>query len=323
MKTVLVVLSISLCLSSVIALNARVNTGGDSLNVRNGPSSRNAFIGTIYAGQNFDVDCQVTGETISGNSGTTNVWLHVPSKGGYVSAAFVNTFGNGAPQCGGPVRVNTRGSDTLNVRSGPTTRHSWVGSLSAGQEFTVDCQVNGDNVSGESGTTNVWYHVPSKGGYVSAAFVNSGGRGFPQCSSPAPSGGDCSQGLRNPRNCAEAVAWAEAHLTNSYNAEYRGLCDHFVGLAYGRSASGFDTAMVHWETTPAQFKHYDRNPPAGALCFFRTSAAGHATICTGGEGIISTDINGPGTLGRTSISGIEAKWGAPFLGWTAPYFHNA
>jgi len=196
--------------------------------------------------------------------------------------------------------------------------------LSSGQEITVDCQANGDKISGDSGTTTVWYHIPAKGGYVSAAFVSNGGRSFPACGSTPPSpSGDCSGGLKNPRTCAQAVAWAEAHLTNTYNKEYHGLCDHFVGLAYGRSASGFFSALVHWQTTPTKFKHYDRNPPPGALCFFMTSKYGHATISTGGGGIISTDINGPGTLGRTSIAGIEAKWKAPYLGWTNPYFHNA
>jgi len=216
--------------------------------------------------------------------------------------------------------INTNGQ-TLNVRSGPNTHSGVTGSFRNGAQLNINCQTHGENIHGNLGTTNVWYHVSN--GYVSAAFVRLNG-GVPQCGgSPAPApSGDCSHGLRNPRSCHEAVAWAEAHLTNSYHQEYKGLCDHFVGLAYGRSASGFNTARIHWETTPAQYKHYDRNPPPGALMFFSTSAAGHACLSTGGGNIISTDIRGPGTLGRTSIAEIESKWRAPYLGWTAPWFHN-
>jgi len=308
-------------MSSVLGFTARVNSP-EGLNVRSAPNTRGGVLSVIGSGSQFDIGCQISGDTISGNAGTTSTWYHVPSRGGYVSGAFVNTGGQSAPACGGPARANA-GSETLNVRSSPSSRASFVGSIGARAEFNIDCQTTGENISGNSGTTNVWYHVPAKGGYVSGAFVSTGGRSYVACSSvPTPSA-DCAHGLRNPRTCSEAVAWAEAHLTNSYNSEYAGLCDHFVGLAYGRSASGFDTAFIHWQTTPDRFKHYDRNPPAGALVFFKTSAAGHATISTGGGNLISTDINGRGTLGRTSISGIERQWGAPYLGWTAPYFHNA
>jgi len=217
-------------------------------------------------------------------------------------------------------------SEGLNVRSAPNTNSRVISVISNGAAFDVDCMVYGEQARGLRGVSNVWYHVPSRGGYVSGAWVTeaSGVRGCNDASRPAPNNADCSAGLPNPRSCAQAVAWAEAHLTNSYNSEYRGLCDHFVGLAYGRSASTFDTALIHWNTTPERFRHYDRSPPPGALVFFRSrSGMGHATLSTGGGNIISTDYPNAGALGRTSISYIESNWGAPYLGWTAPYFHNA
>ncbi len=319
-SSLLCILAVSLCMSSVLGFSGRAQT---ALNVRSQANSHSNVIGVLSPGSSFDIDCQVGGETIQGTAGTTNTWYHVPSRGGFVSAAYVSNNGQSAPGCGGPARVKMTGGETLNVRSGPNTHSSVIGSLPANAEIGIDCQTNGDNISGPAGTTSMWYHVPSKGGFVSGAFV-SGAGSYPGCGNiPTPSGGDCSAGLSNPRSCSEAVAWATAHLTNSYNSEYRGLCDHFVGLAYGRSASGFDTAYIHWQTTPDRFKHPgDRNPPPGALCFFKTSAAGHACLSTGGGGIISTDWGCSGCLGRTSISQIEASWG-PYLGWTAPYFHNA
>jgi hypothetical protein len=224
--------------------------------------------------------------------------------------------------------ARVQSAEGLNVRSGPNTQSRVVSVISNGASFDVDCSIAGEQARGIRGVSNVWYHVPSRGGYVSSVWMT-GAQPVRGCNggagpAPAPSGADCSHGLPNPRTCAQAVAWAEAHLTNSYNSEYRGLCDHFVGLAYGRSASTFDTALIHWNTTPERFRHYDRSPPPGALVFFRSrSGMGHATISTGGGNIISTDYPNAGALGRTSISYIESNWGAPYLGWTAPYFHNA
>jgi len=320
----LFVLAVSLCMSSVLGFTARVNAGSEPINVRSGANTHSGVIATIGANSNFDIDCQVGGDTISGLSGTTNTWYHVPSKGGYVSGAFVSTGGQSAPGCGGPARANV-GSSTLNVRSSPSSNSALVATFGSNAELNIDCQTTGENVSGLSGTTNTWYHIAGRG-FASGAFVNTGGRSYPGCGSSGggQSSGDCSHGLPNPRSCNDAASWAEARLTNSYNSEYRGLCDHFAGLAYGRSASGFDTALVHWNTTPERFKHYDRNPPRGALVFFRSqSGMGHVTVSTGGETVISTDYPNYGNLGRTSISWIESHWGAPYLGWTAPYFHNA
>jgi len=288
------------------------------LNVRSAPNSHGGFIVTIPGGSDIQIDCQVGGENINGNT----LWYHVPSKGGYVSAAYVNNNGQGAPGCGGGASPFTgRVTTALNVRSAPNSHGGFIVTIPGGSDIQIDCQAAGENVNGNS----LWYHVPSRGGYVSAAFVTNGGKTAPACGNipPPPPTSDCSAGLRNPRTCSEAVAWAEAHLTNQFHSEYRGMCDHFVGLAYGRSASGFDTALIHFNTTPDRFKHYDRNPPPGALVFFRTSAAGHATVSTGGGNVISTDWGCSGCLGRTSISQIESRWGAPYLGWTNPYFHNA
>jgi len=322
----LCILAVSLSMSSVMGFTG---TAQSALNVRSSPSTHGNVISLFGPGAQFDIDCQVNSEMITGSAGTTNVWYHVPARGGFVSGAWVSNNGQSAPSCG-PAKVNTERSEVLHVRAAPNTHSAILSSLPPSAEIDIDCQATGDNISGPSGTTNVWYHVPARGGYVSGAFVSTGGRSYSACGNvpaptpaPTPSGADCSAGLRNPRTCSEAVAWAESHLTNSYNSEYRRLCDHFVGLAYGRSASGFASAIVHWNTTPERFRHYDRTPPAGALVFFRSGEYGHAALSTGGGNIISTDINGPGTLTRSSIAQIESKWRAPYLGWTNPYFHNA
>jgi len=104
--------------------------------------------------------------------------------------------------------------------------------------------------------------------------------------------------------------------------EFSRKADRFVGNAYGKARSGFESAVVHWEATPAQHKHTDRSPPAGALVYFKAGTAGYVTLSTGNGDLIGTDINGVGTVTRTSIAQVETKWRGVYLGWTAPYFKN-
>ncbi|MEV5576401.1 hypothetical protein AB0L06_40765 [Spirillospora sp. NPDC052269] len=128
-------------------------------------------------------------------------------------------------------------------------------------------------------------------------------------------------GLDDGRSCAGALEWAQNHITSS-NAGYYNQCDHVMGLAYGWEHSGSETAMVHWRQIPGQYKHAgDDQPPAGALVFFSTSKpAGHVAMSTGGDGVISTDIGGRGSLTRSTIGQITGKWNAHYLGWANPWF---
>ena len=134
---------------------------------------------------------------------------------------------------------------------------------------------------------------------------------------------DCqASGIKNPRSCAQAVKWAEAHISKKYNAEYYEMCDHTVGLAYGYGASGFASANVHWNSIPAKYKHTDRKPPAGALVFFAIGQYGHIALSTGGNNLISTDINGKGTLTKSTITDITSRWGAKYRGWANPWYRK-
>jgi hypothetical protein len=133
----------------------------------------------------------------------------------------------------------------------------------------------------------------------------------------------CLNQFSNPRTCAGAVTWAKNHVTTSYNSEYAGMCDHVVGLAYGWAHSGSSTAYQHWTQIPTKWRYGgDRTVPAGGLAFFSggSSGAGHVMISIGGGDFISNDINGYGTLTKTTIAQIENKWGEHYLGWAQPWF---
>ncbi|KAG0206352.1 hypothetical protein BGX28_002206 [Mortierella sp. GBA30] len=219
--------------------------------------------------------------------------------------------------------VRTAG-DPLNVHSGPSTSSPVVGSIGNGEDVEIDCTVaDGTSVTGKYGTSSLWDHVP--GGYVTDTYVYTGSSGpvAPACGDkPNPPTSGCqASGISNPRSCEQALQWAINHITTSYDSDYVNWCDRTMAWAYGRDYSGFNTAYIHWKSVPSRYKHAgDRNAPAGALVFWSGGNAGHVAISTGGTGIISTDINGKGTLTRSTIGTVEERWGFSYLGWTAPYY---
>jgi len=137
---------------------------------------------------------------------------------------------------------------------------------------------------------------------------------------PTSTSGCSTSGTGDRKSCAQAVAWAKAHVHTNNQSSYYRTCDHLVGLAYGWSASGSTTAYVHWTQIPSHYKHAGSSSvPAGGLAFF-SGGSGHVMISIGGGKFISNDIHGKGTYTVTTISEIKSKWGKPYLGWAQPWF---
>ncbi|MGA8115284.1 MAG: hypothetical protein WCA46_16595 [Actinocatenispora sp.] len=237
-----------------------------------------------------------------------------------VAGAAVAVLAFASPAAAATGTVHTDSGVGVNVHSGSNTSSSVVGSVADGASVTIDCQAHGETVTGKYGTSDVWDHIPAKGGYITDTYVYTGSDGTvaPPCGGSSAS---CStSGLGDPNTCAQAVSWAKSHETTSYHSEYYNLCDHVVGLAYGFPASGSTTAYVHWTQVPGSYKHAgDTNVPAGGLAFF-SGGSGHVMISIGGGKFVSNDIHGNGTLTETTISEIKSKWGKPYLGWTQPWF---
>lgn len=78
--------------------------------------------------------------------------------------------------------VNTQSGVNLNVRSGPSTSHSVVGSVAHGATVTIQCQVRGQSISGTYGTSNLWNRIGS-GRFIPDAYTYTGsdGRVAPDC----------------------------------------------------------------------------------------------------------------------------------------------
>ncbi|WP_328989334.1 hypothetical protein OG394_24190 [Kribbella sp. NBC_01245] len=67
-----------------------VSISSGYLNVRNATNSTGAIVGMAGKSAQVTVECQTTGQSITGSQGTTNVWLRVHA-GMYVSKAWINT----------------------------------------------------------------------------------------------------------------------------------------------------------------------------------------------------------------------------------------
>ncbi|HET6585756.1 MAG TPA: peptidoglycan DD-metalloendopeptidase family protein [Nannocystaceae bacterium] len=75
-------------------------TGGQGLNLREGPNPSSARIGWLAEGTAVDVACQIEGVAVVGNA----VWDYLDDEHGYVADAYVNTghasWIPGVPKCG-------------------------------------------------------------------------------------------------------------------------------------------------------------------------------------------------------------------------------
>jgi uncharacterized protein YraI len=236
---------------------------------------------------------------------------------GTAAASLTFLAGSAAAATG---TVHTSSGASVNVRSAPHTSASIVGTKANGATVTITCQTHGDTVTGKYGTSDIWDKIGS-GGYISDTYVYTGSDGTVAPACGTTSTGCSTAGTGDPHTCAQAVTWAKNHITTSYHSDYYRRCDHIVGLAYGFPASGSVTAYAHWQAIPSSKKHAgDRSVPAGGLAFFSTSSAGHVMISIGGGTFVSNDIHGNGTYTKTTISEIESKWGAHYLGWAQPWF---
>lgn len=123
-----------------------------------------------------------------------------------------------------------------------------------------------------------------------------------------------------PRDASAAVSWALGQVENP-SKNYQGICDHFVGRAYGLAHSNSKNANVHWRNIPEELKHIgDQMPPAGALAFWDTGKVdGHVAIVTGqqnGEAVVT--MNSP--TGSVISKKLSAVGYGKYLGWTVPWF---
>lgn len=80
-------------------VTARVNTRGIALNVRSGPGTGYAVVGSVADGATVRITCQARGTAVTGTYGTSTLWDRIGN--GYIADAYVYTGADGqvAPTC--------------------------------------------------------------------------------------------------------------------------------------------------------------------------------------------------------------------------------
>ncbi len=127
----------------------------NSVNVRSGPGTNHSVIGSASKGATY---------TITGQSGSWYI-IAFSGKTGYISADYFSASSMPAPQPAGPALESGQGTivncnNSVNVRSGPGTNYSILGSAPKGAAYTI------------TGKSGAWYEVDFNGktAYISASY---------------------------------------------------------------------------------------------------------------------------------------------------------
>lgn len=135
------------------------------VNVRSGPGTSNSIVGSLSTGSSRTFDAVARGTTHwdSREQRNDDRWFRIQGTNQWVSAAFIT---------GNPLFTGTVDT-TLNVRSGPGTSNSIVGSLSTGSSQTFDATTVGTTHwdTREGKNENRWFRIQGTDRWVSAAFI--------------------------------------------------------------------------------------------------------------------------------------------------------
>lgn len=147
--------------SKVYAAGETAQVTADLLNVRSGAGTNYSRIGSLSRGKTFTV-------TGSANDRSGTLWyrLNYNSKTGYVSSEYVNIKQptvTPVSNLNGTVNIT---SGVLNVRSGPGSSYSRIGSLAKGKTFSVT-----GKAQDSSGTWWYTFSYSGKTGYVTSQYV--------------------------------------------------------------------------------------------------------------------------------------------------------
>lgn len=132
---------------------------------------------------------------------------------------------------------------------------------------------------------------------------------------------------------ARAQAFADASAAGApdpfYGAtHYYRLCARLAARVHGHRFSGFNSALVQWNT-------YVRSgvavtdgspPPPGALLFYTNQPHGHVAVYLGNGLVISNDVLDAQSGRRGGVYIVDADeltggaWNLPYAGWATPVY---
>ncbi|MDC0838613.1 CHAP domain-containing protein [Limnoraphis robusta] len=136
-----------------------------ALNIRSGPGTNNSIVGSLSPGHSrtFDAVARGTMHWDAREQRNDNRWFRIQNTNQWVSASFIT---------GNPLFTGAADT-TLNIRSGPGTNFSVVGSLSNGSRRTFDATTVGTTHwdTRERKNENRWFRLQNTNQWVSAAFI--------------------------------------------------------------------------------------------------------------------------------------------------------
>ena len=151
------------------AVTGKVITGdGYTLSVRSAPHSSAPEIAKLRNGETITIECQTTGDAVTGDYGTLTTWDRLPG-GGYVADAWIYTGTNGrvAPECGdsapAPAAVPTGDRKTGATRTtNPFVDYKGYCTWGAQEKIR---EATGYYVSALTGHAGQWYQQAKDAGW--------------------------------------------------------------------------------------------------------------------------------------------------------------
>lgn len=206
------------------------------LNVRSGPSTSYSRIGSLAVG--------TTVEILSSSNG----WYKIKTASGtgYVSSTYISVGSSKSTSTSTTTSTATTGhvsSGPLNIRSGPSTGYSKIGSLATGSTVTI------------LGTENGWYKIKTASGtgYVSSAYVTLGAA---KSTAPAASYVCVTSGPLNIRSGPSTGYSIVGRLSTGSVVQVTGQTNGWYKISQGYISSQYvRTATAAEAASPTTAKH--------------------------------------------------------------------
>jgi cell wall-associated NlpC family hydrolase len=235
----------------------------DKLNIRSGPSTNDAVVGSLSKGATVEI-AEYTNDT----------WVKINTSGGisgYVARQYLGIGNNAQNQT---AYVN---ADSLNIRSGPSTSGAVVGALSNGETVEITEKTSAD-----------WFKIKAGGGragYVAAQYLVIG----------REAQGSRSGARRDSSSGSDVVEYAKQFLGKPYSYGGNGPnsfdCSGFAKYVYAHF--GVNLPRTTYSQVEAGTYVERSNLQPGDLVFFkRSSSINHVGIYAGGGQIIHSPQTG-------------------------------
>jgi uncharacterized protein YraI len=167
------------------ASNGTVHTdSGAPLTVRSAPGTGASSVGTIADGTAIVIDCQTTGDSVTGKYGTSTVWDHVPASNGYITDTYVYTGSDGriAPDCTNVPAPPANTCSTTGLGDGKTCAQAVAYAKTRVHTNNIDSyngwcdRINAQNYGfSASGSTTAYVHWTQ----IPAAYKHAGDQNVP------------------------------------------------------------------------------------------------------------------------------------------------